>query len=165
MIFFCWLCGDSHRYLAYSAIPTAILSALAMHAGMNSLLIIPVLVISAGVISRNILAFCRQPALPDFARIDLPKDSVTLVMPSSIIYVSALHLNGRILCGGGNADAVIFDLQTLPKIMSTTPEKLLEEYPITHVLLGPKNQNFIKPIENSFERVLETNGYVLFKRK
>jgi hypothetical protein len=165
VIFFVWLWGDSHRYLAYSAIPTAILSALAMHAGMNALLIIPALVISAAVISRNILAFYRQPALPDFARIDLPKDSVTLVMPSSIIYVSSLHLNGRLLYGGGNADAVIFDLQTLPKIMSTAPEKLLEEYPITHVLLGPKNQDFIKPIGNSFEQVLETNGYILFKRK
>ena len=49
--------------------------------------------------------------------------------------------------------------------MPTAPKKLLEEYSITHVLWGPKRQDFVKPIENSFEQVLETNGYVLFKRK
>jgi len=48
---------------------------------------------------------------------------------------------------------------------STAPEKLLQEYPIAYILLGPKRQDLIQPSKNRFERITETNGYVLFKRK
>jgi len=136
-----------------------------MYAGVNPLVIIPALIVSVLVIGKNIWTSFWRPILPDFTKIDIPTDSVTLVMPSSITYVSARYLNGRILCGGGNAEALVFELETLPKIMSTAPNELLEEYHVTHVLLGPKHQDFIKPIEDRFERILETNGYVLFKLK
>ena len=67
--------------------------------------------------------------------------------------------------GGGNAEALVFELEALPKIMSTNSDKLLQEYRISHVPMGPKHQDFIKPIEDRFETILETNGYVFFKLK
>jgi hypothetical protein len=165
VLFFVWLWGDNYRYLTYSAVPAAILSMYATYIGMNPLAIIPALIVSALVIGKNILTSNRQPILPDFIKIDVPEESVILVLPSSVIYVSARHLKGRVLFGGGNAEALVFELETLPKIMSTNPNELLEKYPLTHILLGPERQDFIKPIEKNFEKVLETNGYVLFKRK
>jgi hypothetical protein len=41
----------------------------------------------------------------------------------------------------------------------------LAEYPVSHLLLGPKHHDFVKPIEANFEPVQATNGYMLFKRK
>jgi hypothetical protein len=133
--------------------------------GVNVLVIIPALVVSVAVIGKNILTSYKPPVLPDFTKINIPKDSLTLTMPYSLNYVSARYLNGRILCAGANAESLVFELETLPRIMSTAPDKLLEEYSITHVLLGPTHRDFLKPIEDRFERILETNGHVLFKRK
>jgi hypothetical protein len=164
VIFFVWLWGDNYRYLTYSAVPTSVLSTCAIYIGISPLVIIPALVVSALVIKKNILTSNRQLILPDFSKIDVNDDSIILVLPSSIIYVSARNLKGRILFGGGNAEALVFELDILPKIMSTNPNILFEKYAITHMLLGPKHQDFIKPIEKKFKKVLETNGYVLFKR-
>jgi len=164
-LFFIWLWGDGYRYLAYSAVPAAILTAYAIFTSESVLLAVPALIASAVFIGKNMQTYRRRLVLPDFTRIDVSEDSVTLVVPSSLAYVSARHLKGKILCGGGNAEALVFELETLPKIMSTAPEKLLQEYPITHIFLGPKHQDFIKPFENGFERTVETNGYVLFRRK
>jgi hypothetical protein len=165
VVFFFWLWGDGYRYLAYSALPTAVLSAFVMYTGGNTWLIIPGLIVAAGVIGKRIAVSQRHTVLPDFSKINIPQDSVTLTVPSSIAYVSARHLNGKIVCGGGNAEALVFELDTLPKLMSTAPDKLLRIYPITHVLLGPKQRDFINPIENEFEYTLETNHYLLYRRK
>jgi len=165
VLFFVWLWGDGYRYLAYSAVPTAILSAYAMYTVENALLVLPALMVSVALIGKNMWTSNRRLALPDFTKIDVSEDSVTLVVPSSLAYTSARHLRGKILCGGGNAEALVFELETLPRIMSSAPEKLLQDYPITHVVLGPKHQDFIKPLENRFEQTLETNGFILFKRK
>jgi len=165
VLFLTWLWGDGYRYLAYSAVPTAILSADGMSRFENALIMLPALVVSVGFIGKSILTSHRRTTLPDLTEIDIPSDSVTLVLPSSVGYVSARFLNGRILWGGGNAKALEFELRTLPEIMSTNPSGLLQEYPITHILLGPNHQDFIRPIEDKFERMLETNGYVLFKLK
>lgn len=166
LVFFIWWLGDDYRYLAFSAVPTAVLSSYAIYIGVNFFVLIPSLAVSFAVIGKNLWTFHRKkPVLPDFTKIDLPSDSITLVMPSWISYVSARNLNGKLLCGGGNAEALRFELETMPEMMSTSPEKLVQEYHVTHVLLGPQQRDFIKPIEDRFEQVLKTNGYVLFKRK
>jgi hypothetical protein len=162
-IFFVWLWGDGYRYLTYSAIPTSLLSAQAIHAGVNALLIVPALLVSALVIRKNLSV--RPPVWPDFSKIHVPTDSVTLVMPSSCGYISARNLKGKVLWGGGNRESLIFELETLPRIMSTVPNNLIEKYHVTHILLGPEHLDFIKPIQDKFEKIVETNGYVLFKRK
>ena len=162
-IFFIWLWGDGYRYLTYSVLPTSLLSAQAMHAGLNTLVIVPALAVSVLVIGKNLSV--GSPVWPDFSKIHVPTDSVTLVMPSSCGYISARNLNGRVLWGGANAESLMFELDTLPKIMPTAPNDLIEKYHVTHILLGPKNLDFIKPIEDRFEKIVETNGYVLFKRK
>jgi hypothetical protein len=162
-IFFVWLWGDGYRYLTYSVLPTSLLSAQAIHAGVNALLIVPALVVSALVIRKNLSV--RSPVWPDFSKIHVPADSVTLVMPSSCGYISARNLKGKVLWGGGNRESLIFELETLPRIMSTVPNNLIEKYHVTHILLGPEHLDFIKPIQDKFEKIVETNGYVLFKRK
>ena len=164
-LFLFWLLGDDYRFLAYSSVPIAILSAKAIYAGVNVLLIIPALVVSALFIAKSIRHSLKPPVLPDFSKINLPADAVTVVMPTSITSAAARFLNGKLLFGGGNVEATVFELETLPKIMSVSPRKLIDEYCVTHFLLGPKNQDFIKPFQDRLERVLETNGFVLFKLK
>lgn len=165
VLFLAWVWGDSDRYLAYSTVPTAILSAVSLNVGISMLFMIPPLLVSSVMIFRNTQVFYRLEPHPDFTKFDTSEDAVFLVMPSSLTYVSARYLKGRILVGGGNAVAVKFDLETLPNMMRTTPNKLLDDYPITHCLLGPKNLDFIKPVEDRFEFVMKTNGFVLYKRK
>ena len=163
-IFFLWLWGDGYRYLAYAALPTSILSVQALCAGVNALWIIPALAASALVIYKNLHTQSRQ-VWPDFSKIKVSSDSNILVMPSYAGYIVARNLNCKVLWGGGNQESLKFELETLPKIMSDSSSDLIEKFHVTHLLLGPKNLGFIKPIEGSFERTVETNGYVLFSRK
>lgn len=163
VIFFAWLWGDSERYLAYAAVPTSILAALALSTGISPLFLIPPLIVSGVLIFRNSRFFFKRDALPDFTKIGVPQESVTIVAPSSLTYVSARNIKGRILCGGGNATSLKFELETLPEIMSTEPRILLNEYHVTHALLGPKAHDYIKPIEDSFDPIVETNGYILYE--
>ncbi len=165
IIYCVWLWGDGYRYFVYSAVPTAVLSIHLTYTLMNPLLIVPALFISVLVISRSILNFYRKPVLPDFTKIDIPNDAVTLVVPSSITYISARYLNGKILIGGGgNIEGLKFELETLPEMIKNAPDQLIEKYTITHMLIGPKEKDFIKPFTERFERILETNGYTLYKR-
>lgn len=166
LVIYCvWLWGDGYRYFLYSAAPTAVLSIQLTYTLMNPLLIVPALFISVPVIGRSILNFFRKPVLPDFTKIVVPDDAVTLVMPSSITYVSARHLNGKILIGGGgNIEGLSFELETLPEMIKNAPDQLIEKYNITHMLIGPKEQDLIKPFTKRFEKTLETNGYTFYRR-
>jgi hypothetical protein len=164
IIFFSWLWGDGYRYLACAALPTSILSAQALYAGVNALWIIPALASSAFVIYRNLRTQSHQ-VWPDFNKIKVSPNSVILVMPSYAGYIVARSLNCKVLWGGGNQESLRFELETLPKIMSNSPNDLISKFHVTHLLLGSKNLSFIKPIQDSFTRTVETNGYVLFSRK
>jgi len=161
-IFCLWLWGDGYRYLAYAALPTSILSVQALCADVNALWIIPAIAVSALVICKNLRS---QQVWPDFSKLKVSPDSIILVMPSYAGYIAARNLNCKVLWGGGNQESLKFELETLPKIMSDSPSDLIEKYHVTHILLGPKHLGFIKPIEDRFEKIVETNGYVLFKRK
>ena len=165
VIFFVWFWGDSERYLMYSAVPTSILVAITLNVGANPLFLIPPLFGSGAMILRNSRVFFKRDVLPDYTKIEVTQDAVTLVKPSSLTYVSARNMKGRILCGGGNATALKFELEILPKIMSTNPHVLLKDYHLTYALLGPKNRDYIEPIEDNFEFAIKTNGYTLYKRK
>jgi hypothetical protein len=165
IIFFVWYWGDNHRYLSYSAVPTSILSAYALYAGMNPLLVIPCLIVSALVIRANILDSRRPLVLPDFAKLNLPDNAITLIYPTAISYLIARHLNGRFVYIGGSAAALKFEIETLPKIMLDNPEWLLDEYHVTHVLVGPSNHDFMSAFKSKFEKVVETNGYILFVKE
>ena len=165
IVFFAWVWGDADRYLSYSAMPVAFLSAIALSIGTNLVFLVPPIIVSSALIYRNSQVFYKRENLPDFSKIETTEESVTLVVPSSLTYISALNMKGRILCGGSNATGLRFELETFPKLMSTNPDRFLAEYPVSHLLLGPKHHDFVKPIEANFEPVQATNGYILFKRK
>ena len=160
-LFFAWIWGDGHRYLAFASFPASILVAKLMLLRSPAILIAAplALALSARKIYGIARSFANWPSYSPLRALAIPRSSRAFVA-DRLNYALPYYTGCKALCGPGS-EALYFWRERLHPLTRERLRSVSEEYGLTHILV-PKEE--AAEVPDGFVRRSEALGHLLFER-
>jgi hypothetical protein len=163
ILFFAWIWGDGHRYLAFASFPASVLSARLLLLGSPAIPIAAAMAsafaISAIKVYRSARSFANRPFYSPLRALGIPRSSRAFT-PDVLNYALPYYAGCMTLCGYGS-EALRFWRERLHPLTKERLRAVSEEYGLTHILMPPGEAD---KVPEGFERRGEVLGHLLFER-
>ncbi|MEM2602394.1 MAG: hypothetical protein QXW19_05505 [Candidatus Bathyarchaeia archaeon] len=160
-LFFAWIWGDGHRYLAFASFPASILIARLSLLQSPAILIATPLAfaLSARKVYWIARSFADWPSYSPLKALGIPRSSRAFT-PDALNYALPYYTGCKALCGPGS-EALYFWRERLYPLTKERLRAVADEYGLTHMLI-PKGE--AGKVPEGFIRRGEALGHLLFER-
>ncbi|MEM3439434.1 MAG: NAD(P)-dependent oxidoreductase [Candidatus Bathyarchaeia archaeon] len=160
-LFFAWIWGDGHRYLAFASFPASILIARLSLLQSPAILIATPLAfaLSARKVYWIARSFADWPSYSPLKALGIPRSSRAFT-PDALNYALPYYTGCKALCGPGS-EALYFWRERLYPLTKERLKAVADEYGLTHMLI-PKGE--AGKVPEGFIRRGEALGHLLFER-
>lgn len=160
-LFFAWIWGDGHRYLAFASFPASILTARLLLSQSPPALVAAPLAFALSIRKIYWIArtFASWPSYSPLRALGIPRSSRAFT-PGALNYALPYYTGCRALCGPGS-ESLYFWRERLYPLTRERLRSVSEEYGLTHMLI-PEDE--ADRVPEGFAKRAEVLGHFLFER-